>query len=102
MILVIALDLAGCSVEREHRRSEKIVSGPLITHPWSAIPGAPKGEVRCRVVSAGDPHRPAAGFPLIAGRPRLRAGLARPGHRVGLPRRLAGLGVECRDETADT
>src|ERR1700730_3406144 len=102
VILVITLDLTGCGVKGEHRRGEQIVSGALVTHPRPAIPGAPKTDVCCGVVRASNPHRPAAGLPLIAGRPSFGTRLAGSRHRVGLPCRLASLGVKCRDKAADT
>ena len=53
------------------------------------------------IVVAGDPHRAAAGLPLVALRPRLAAGLAGRGHRVRPPHLLAGVGIERRDEAAN-
>ena len=57
---------------------------------WSPIHGPPLPvpqirQARLRIVVARHPYRGAARLPLIAGRPRLAAGLAGRGHCVGLP-----------------
>src|SRR5215831_5340195 len=101
MVLMVALDLPGRGVESNRRGSEEIVTRALIAHPWPAIAGPPEGEVSLRVVGAGDPHRPAAGLPLISLGPSLAAGLTGSWHRKGFPQGLAGLGIERGDEPAN-
>src|SRR5260221_13846512 len=102
MVLVIALNLAGLDIERDRRGGIKIVARPLVTHPGAAVAGAPERQLGLRGGGAGDPHRAAAGLPLVALRPGLAAGLAGGRHRVGLPQRLPSLAIERRDEAADT
>ncbi len=95
---MVALDLAGRGVEGDCRRREQIITRPLIAHPRPAIAGAPESEVGFRIVAAGDPHRAAAGLPLVAVGPGLAARLAGGWDGVGLPDRLSGLGIERRDK----
>src|SRR6516162_2104045 len=101
MILVKALDLPGRRIEGDGRGRIKIVARALVAHPWPAIPRPPKSQVGSRIVGSGDPHRAAAGFPLVAFGPGLTTRLAGGRHRISLPQRLAGFGVERRDKPAD-
>ena len=101
MILEVALDRARGDVERDRRRRVEVVAGALVAHPRAAVAGAPEREVGLGIVGAGDPHRTAAGLPLVALRPRLAARFARRRHGVRPPRLLAGLGVKRRDEAAN-
>src|SRR5712691_2978351 len=101
MVLEIALELAGRSVEGHHRRGEEIVTRALVTHPWPAIAGAPEGQIGLGIVGASDPYRAAASLPLVACGPGFAARLARCRHRVSRPRWLSGLGIERRDKAAN-
>src|SRR5215469_18531948 len=101
MVLEMALDLAGRSVERNCRGRKQIVARPLVTHPRPAITGAPKGQIGCRIVGAGDPHRAAARLPLVTLGPSLAARLSRRWHRIRLPNRRTGLRIECGDKPAN-
>ena len=101
MVLVIALDRAGRGVERQHRRGIEIVARPLVAHPRPAITGAPIGEIGRGIVIALDPHRPAAGLPLVAFWPSVAARLAGLRHGVSLPQRLSAFGVEGGDKSAN-
>src|SRR6516165_4290499 len=101
MILVEALDLPGRDIEGNCRGCEIIIPRALVAHPRPAIAGAPERQVGCRIVGAGDPHRTAAGLPLVAFWPGLAARLAGCWHRVGPPHLLAGLGVKRRNKAAN-
>src|SRR3954464_304867 len=101
MVLMMALDRAGCDVECDGRGGVQVVAGPLIAHPWAAVAGAPEREVGLGVVVTGDPNRSAAGLPLIASRPGVAAGLAWRRHRIGFPRFLARFSVVRGHEPAD-
>src|SRR2546430_15475457 len=97
----MALDRAGVDVERDHRAGVEIVARALIAEPRRGIAGTPEREVRFRIVGAGDPDRAPAALVVIAPRrPGLAARLARRRNGVGLPQRLAGLGVHSGNETA--
>src|SRR6266478_8589556 len=100
MVLEMALDLARRGVDRHGRRGIQIVARPLVAHPRPAIAGAPERKISFRIIGAGDPHRSAAGLPLVTLGPSLAARLAGRRHRVGLPRRLPGFSVERRDKAA--
>src|SRR6516162_4914003 len=101
MVLVKAFDLAGRGVEGDCRGSVIIVTRALIAHPRPAITRAPERQIGRGIVGAADPHRPAAGLPLVAVGPGFAAGLAGRRHRIGLPQRLAGLCVKSRDKAAN-
>src|SRR5262249_41386152 len=85
-------------VERDRRRREKIVARSLVSHPWTAITGAPECEVSQWIIVTGDPHRPTTGLPLISVWPSLAAGFTGTRYGIGLPQGIAGLGIECRDK----
>src|SRR5215469_14129538 len=85
MILMVALDVPGCGVERDRRRREKIVARSLVSHPWTAITGAPECEVSQWIIVTGDPHRPTTGLPLISVWPSLAAGFTGTRYGIGLP-----------------
>src|SRR5437773_4604945 len=82
----------GCGVE--------IVARALIAHPGAAVTGAPERQVGLWIVIACDPHRAAAGLPLIAVRPGFAARLAGRGHAVGSPHLFAAVESEGGNETA--
>src|SRR6202011_3684620 len=96
MVLEVALYLASRGVDRDCRGRIQIVAGSLITHPGPAIAGAPEGKIGLRIIGAGDPYRTAAGLPLVTLRPGFGTRLTGRRHRVGLPKRFAGLGIEGR------
>src|SRR5690349_6122817 len=98
----MSFDPARADVDRDCRRGEQIVAWALITHPGAAVAGSPEREVRRGIVVARDPHRAAAGLPLVARRPSVAARFARRWHRVGFPHFLAFIDRIRRDEPSDT
>ncbi len=98
VVLEIALDLTGVAIERERGGRVQIVARPLITEPRRSVAGAPIDHVGVGIVVAGHPGGAAAGLPGVRLLPGVTARLARRGNAVGLPHRLAGLGVERLDE----
>ena len=100
MVLEIALDLAGVAVKRERRRRVQIVARPLIAEPRRGVAGAPVDRVAVGIVVAGHPSGGAAGLPSVSFLPRITARLARRRNAIGLPHRLAGLGIKRLDEAA--
>ena len=100
MILVVALQRARLDVERDDGVRVQVVAGACVAGPWAGIAGAPVREPELRIEAAGHPHGRAAGAPRIAG-PRVAAGLAGRGDRVGFPDLLAGVRVERDDEAAN-
>src|ERR1051325_7567020 len=74
----------------------------LIAHPRSAVASAPVGDVGFGIVVAGDPHRAAAGLPLVAALgPRLAPGFSWRRDGVSAPQLLAGIRIVSGDEPAD-
>ncbi len=102
MVLEVTFDLAGGDVERDGGSGVEIVAGTLVAHPRAAVADAPVRQIGLGIVVPGDPHRAAAGLPLIALRPGLAAGFAGRGNGVGSPQLLAGVGIEGRDEAANS
>src|SRR3954447_22748294 len=97
----MALDRAAVDVERDDRAGVEIVARALIAEPRRGIAGTPEGEVRLRIVRAGDPDGAAAALVVIAARrPGFAAGLARPGDGVGFPELFPGLGTPRGHEAA--
>src|SRR5712664_1811901 len=101
MVLVIPLQLAGGNIKRKRRCGVKVITRPLITDGWSSVAGSPERQVGIGIVIARDPHRSAAGFPLVAFRPGFAAGFARRGNRVPSPLLFAGLEIESGHEAAN-
>src|SRR5215475_7480028 len=102
MILEVTLYLAAVDIECDDRARVEIVARPLIAEPRGGVAGAPESEIGLGVIGSGDPDRAAAALVVIAAcRPGLAAGLARRGHRVGLPERLAGLRIIRSKESTD-
>ena len=102
MILVVALDGARCHIERERGGRVKVIARPLIADGRAAVARPPICEIGFRIVVAGYPYRSASGFPLIALRPRLTAGLAGRWNRECAPLLFSGIEIEGCNETTDT
>ena len=100
VVLEVGDEFARVRVQRDRGRREEVVARTLVAEPRGRVAGAPVGQVQRRIVGAGTPDRPAALLPRIAG-PRLATFLSGGGDRVRLPRRLAGIGIEGRDEAPD-
>ncbi len=100
MVLEMALDRAGVGIDRDGRGGVEVVARALVAEPRRAVAGAPERDVALGVVGPGHPDRGAAALPGLAF-PGVVAGLAGAGDGVGLPHRLAALGVERLDEAAD-
>src|SRR5215469_336621 len=94
MVLMVALDLPGRGIDCDRRGGEEIVARALVAHPRPTIAGAPESQIGRRIVGASDPHRSAAGLPLVAIGPGLAARFAGRRHRISLPYWLARLRVE--------
>ena len=101
-ILEIPAQLAARGIEREHARSIEIVARAarrVVT--GHRIAGSPIGEIVGRIIGAGDVEGATARLPgIVLVLPGLAAGLARRRDRIGLPQRIAGLGVERGDPVA--
>src|SRR6185312_9491582 len=103
MILVIALDCAGGDVESDGGSGVEIVTGTIVADGRTAVSGSEVRQVRLGIVIPGDPHRGAAGFPLIAaGGPSVAAGFARRGHGERAPDLFAGFGIKRRYKAPDS
>src|SRR4051795_5318682 len=77
VILVVAAQLAGLDVEREHGARVEVVARSPVAGPRPGIPGAPVRETERRIEAARDPNRRAARLPRVA-RPGFVTGLAGP------------------------
>src|SRR5204863_3546849 len=102
VILEMPLDCPRGDVDRDGRGSIEIIARTLIAHPGAPVPDSPKSEVSLGIVVAGYPDRAATGLPLVAFGPGLAAGLAWSGYRIGPPQLPARIGIECRDEPANS
>src|SRR5262249_40082051 len=95
-VLEVPLDLAGRGIEGDRAVGEEIVARPIRgIVARRRVAGAPIGEVRRRIVGAGDVERAAPGPPsvdLIL--PSLAAGLAGGRDHERFPLLFAGLGIE--------
>src|SRR5437016_1649433 len=102
MVLVIPLHLACGHIKRKRRCGVEVITRPLIADGWSSVAGSPERQVGIRIVIACDPHRGAAGFPLVAFWPGFAARLARRGNRVRSPLLLARFQIESSHEAANS
>ena len=100
MVLEMPLDLAGIAIQRKRRGCIQVITRPLVAEPRRTVAGAPINGVRSRIVIPGHPGGRAAGLPGIGLLPCFAAGLARGRNGIGLPRRLAGVGIERLDKAA--
>src|SRR6202043_3924548 len=101
-VLMIPLDLAGRGIDGERAVGVEIVAravGGIVFR--RRISGAPIGDVGVGIVGAGDVEGAAAGLPgVVLVLPGLAARIAGGGDRIGLPLRVAALGIERHDPIA--
>ena len=97
---MVAANLAGFHIQRDHRSSVEVVAGMRVGGPWAGITRAKIGEPQFRIIAARHPYRAAAGLPVIA-LPGFTAGFARRGYCIGAPCLLAGFRIDRRHKAAD-
>lgn len=99
--LKVQLEFTGIGVEGDYGTGEQVIAGADFGVPVrSGIADSPVGEIKNRVVGAGEPDRPAALLPGIAA-PRFVARFAGFGDCFKFPEFLAGRGVIGGEETAN-
>ena len=98
VVLPEPLDGAALDVEGEHRVGVEVLALPEVGVPRRRVADTEEGQLRPRIVRAGEPHGAAAVFPRFAW-PRIDTGLAGGRDGVGSPQLTTAVGVEGGDES---